>query len=98
MDIEELKITANLARLNMSDEELRDAYCAFEQMLEYFSAMQDAGHLIDGLDGETADVLSAAPDLFRTDAEVSAGAVEPEAIIEKAAEHDGHFIVIPNVL
>ncbi|MDR0600909.1 MAG: aspartyl/glutamyl-tRNA amidotransferase subunit C [Treponema sp.] len=42
MKIEDLKETAALARLNMDEKELTGAFPAFEQMLEYFAAMQAA--------------------------------------------------------
>jgi aspartyl-tRNA(Asn)/glutamyl-tRNA(Gln) amidotransferase subunit C len=42
MDIEELKVTAQLAHLNLTKEELTGAFPAFEQMLGFFAAMQAA--------------------------------------------------------
>ncbi|MDR1597234.1 MAG: aspartyl/glutamyl-tRNA amidotransferase subunit C [Treponema sp.] len=42
MKIEDLQITAQLAHLNMDEEELAAAFPAFEQMLGFFAAMQAA--------------------------------------------------------
>jgi aspartyl-tRNA(Asn)/glutamyl-tRNA(Gln) amidotransferase subunit C len=42
MTIEDLKETAALAHLNADENELADAFPAFEQMLGYFAAMQAA--------------------------------------------------------
>jgi aspartyl-tRNA(Asn)/glutamyl-tRNA(Gln) amidotransferase subunit C len=42
MKIEDLQITAQLAHLNMGEEELAAAFPAFEQMLGFFAAMQAA--------------------------------------------------------
>jgi aspartyl-tRNA(Asn)/glutamyl-tRNA(Gln) amidotransferase subunit C len=42
MKIDDLKETAELAHLNLGDEELAAAFPAFEQMLGYFAAMQAA--------------------------------------------------------
>jgi aspartyl-tRNA(Asn)/glutamyl-tRNA(Gln) amidotransferase subunit C len=42
MKIEDLRETARLAHLNMSDEELAGAFPAFEQMLGFFTLMQAA--------------------------------------------------------
>jgi aspartyl-tRNA(Asn)/glutamyl-tRNA(Gln) amidotransferase subunit C len=42
MKIEDLQVTAQLAHLNMGEEELAAAFPAFEQMLGFFAAMQAA--------------------------------------------------------
>jgi aspartyl-tRNA(Asn)/glutamyl-tRNA(Gln) amidotransferase subunit C len=42
MDIEDLKATAQLARLNLDEGELAASFPAFEQMLGFFAAMQAA--------------------------------------------------------
>ena len=42
MDIEDLKVTAQLAHLNLDEGELAAAFPAFEQMLGFFAAMQAA--------------------------------------------------------
>jgi Asp-tRNA(Asn)/Glu-tRNA(Gln) amidotransferase C subunit len=87
MDIEELRITAALAHINFNEDELAKAFPSFTEMLSFFELMQSA----DGVDNEAAASDSTC---FRAD--VSAGC--PETLIEKAAETDGRFIVIPNVL
>jgi hypothetical protein len=48
MKIEDLKVTARLAHLGLSEEDLGAALPAFEQMLDYFAVMQTA-------DGSRAD-------------------------------------------
>jgi aspartyl-tRNA(Asn)/glutamyl-tRNA(Gln) amidotransferase subunit C len=109
MDIEELKATAQLAHLNLSEEELTKAFPAFEQMLGFFAAMQAA-------DGDTAAFPGGAGANVRT---VSAGHFRPDTrnpnsahttasnglnqplipnLIDNAGERDGRFIVVPNVL
>jgi Asp-tRNA(Asn)/Glu-tRNA(Gln) amidotransferase C subunit len=103
MDSAELKITEALAQLELSESEREDARRAFEEMLEYFSAMRDADAVLSLADGESvADARrwSAPPAFFRADAADGGRApeIDPERIIEKSAEHDGRFIVIPNVL
>lgn len=42
MKIEDLQVTAQLAHLNMGEDELAAAFPAFEQMLGFFAAMQAA--------------------------------------------------------
>jgi aspartyl-tRNA(Asn)/glutamyl-tRNA(Gln) amidotransferase subunit C len=108
MDIEELRVTAQLAHIEMDEASLAAAFPAFEQMLDFFQAMQSADN-----DSGIADFLAAAGESrplrasgdFRQDlAEAAAGvsgsvtAVDSEVIISKAGESDGRFVVIPNVL
>jgi aspartyl-tRNA(Asn)/glutamyl-tRNA(Gln) amidotransferase subunit C len=103
MDIDELRVTAQLAHIEMDEAALREAFPAFEQMLDFFQAMQAA----DG-DAAITDLLAAGGDSrplavsgdFRPDLSTDAGtvAVASEVIIAKAGESDGRFMVIPNVL
>ncbi|MDR2481910.1 MAG: aspartyl/glutamyl-tRNA amidotransferase subunit C [Spirochaetaceae bacterium] len=97
MDIEELKITAELARLKISNDELQSSFGAFEQMLEYFAEMQDADTLFK-LSG--AESGRAAPlERFRSDShEHIPPQCTPESMLHNAGEHDGRFVVVPNVL
>ncbi|MDR0375198.1 MAG: aspartyl/glutamyl-tRNA amidotransferase subunit C [Treponema sp.] len=114
MNIKDLQETAALAHLNLTDEDLKAAFPAFEQMLGFFAAMQAADDdaeafpvSIAGLSHQTHTVSS---DFFREDASQDApfecGAVndqserllDNEALLNNAGERDGRFIVIPNVL
>lgn len=98
--IEDLRITASLARLNTSEAELEAAFPAFREMLSYFAAMQraDADENMLGSDG-TAGV-DMPPDHFRPDAAPSAKAAPElaETMLDNSGERDGRFIVVPNVL
>ncbi|MDR2446504.1 MAG: aspartyl/glutamyl-tRNA amidotransferase subunit C [Treponema sp.] len=113
MNIKDLQETAALAHLNLTDEELKAAFPAFEQMLGFFAAMQAADNdseafsiSIAGLSHQTHTVSS---DFFREDAlqdVFSKGSakdqgerlLDNEALLNNAGERDGRFIVIPNVL
>ncbi|MDR1420067.1 MAG: aspartyl/glutamyl-tRNA amidotransferase subunit C [Treponema sp.] len=114
MNIDDLKETAALARLTMDEEELAGAFPAFEQMLEYFAAMQAAdrdetafgasvlsgGSVLSGLSAVSRTVHE---DYFRPDAVFSpaweADGEDPaEILLKNAGERDGRFVVIPNVL
>ncbi|MDR2096319.1 MAG: aspartyl/glutamyl-tRNA amidotransferase subunit C [Treponema sp.] len=113
MTIEDLKETAALAHLNLSEEELAASFPAFEQMLGFFAAMQaadeDRESFPAGISGG-ADVPSVSSESsshsrsvlsahFRSDNLPNPGdAVEPEAMLDNAGERDGRFVVIPNVL
>ncbi|MDR1899696.1 MAG: aspartyl/glutamyl-tRNA amidotransferase subunit C [Treponema sp.] len=101
MTIEDLKETAALAHLNMSDAELAAAFPAFEQMLRFFAIMQaaDGDEALAGEDHDTAAGIAAAGD-YRPDAAESGGFPGDlnETMLNNAGERDGRFVVIPNVL
>jgi len=95
MDINELKVTAELARLPMSEEDLRKAYPAFEQMLEYFTAMHTGSRDKTAKDGRPEEL----PGRFRPDSPLANGPhVSGEEFLERSGGRDGQYIVIPNVL
>jgi aspartyl-tRNA(Asn)/glutamyl-tRNA(Gln) amidotransferase subunit C len=109
MKIEDLKETAELAHLNLRDDELAAAFPAFEQMLGYFAAMQAADSDKEafpvssaaGLSaGQAANARTAPSTFFRSDAAsaVVTGVNLNENILNNAGDRDGRFLVIPNVL
>ena len=109
IDLQELTTTAQLARLNVSKDELIAALPAFEQMVDFFAIMEEA-------DNDTA--FSQQDDVFQLTSEYFVGAehfrndgsetgVDPkqkdqpginEKMLNNAGKCDGSFIVIPNVL
>jgi len=114
MDLQELEETAQLAHLNLGKDELAAALPAFEQMIGFFAAMQeaDADPVFSHSGGETAQgqdkpyqaagAMLAGAGHFRADA--ATGSVPgtasglDEKMLDNAGERDGRFIVIPNVL
>jgi aspartyl-tRNA(Asn)/glutamyl-tRNA(Gln) amidotransferase subunit C len=107
-NVETLTETAALAHLNLTETELTAAFPAFEQMLGFFAAMQAADNdaeafaePIAALAGETRQP-PVDSGFFRADQTDSASewarADSAEALIARAAERDGRFILIPNVL
>jgi aspartyl-tRNA(Asn)/glutamyl-tRNA(Gln) amidotransferase subunit C len=91
MDVSELKITAELANLDLTEEEFASLGNEVEKILDYFSMMREAG----------AEAFSQTPRLpaanrLRRD-ERTEGA-NPDVLLENAPELEGRFIVIPNVL
>jgi aspartyl-tRNA(Asn)/glutamyl-tRNA(Gln) amidotransferase subunit C len=63
MELRDLQETAELARLNMGEAELRGAFSAFEEMLSFFAAMQQGAFsppLIGGKAQAGADDFTAA--------------------------------------
>jgi aspartyl-tRNA(Asn)/glutamyl-tRNA(Gln) amidotransferase subunit C len=107
MKIEDLKETAELAHLNLGDEELAAAFPAFEQMLGYFAAMQaadsDTQAFPAGLSsslssGQAANARTVTSAFFRPDAPAENGKDLNENILKNAGDRDGRFLVIPNVL
>jgi aspartyl/glutamyl-tRNA(Asn/Gln) amidotransferase C subunit len=97
VDIDTLKVTADLAHLHLSDEELAAAYPSFEQMVEFFGQMQGA----DLSAVQNADLRQTqGAEFFRQDAagQGAGGETVTAGMLGNAAERDGRFIVIPNVL
>ena len=103
MNIEDLRYTASLAHLNLNEQELAEAFPAFEQMMGYFSAMQAADKDTDffntSITGDSVCRVVQA-DHFRTDIlHCSDEAAElHEKILANAGQRKGRFLVIPNVL
>jgi aspartyl-tRNA(Asn)/glutamyl-tRNA(Gln) amidotransferase subunit C len=91
MEPDELKITAQLARLEVSEAEARRFEAAVEQMLEYFSKMTELD--VDGLAPTTQMVNE---NRTRSDEAQASGAGED--LLANAPELEDRFIVIPNVL
>ncbi|MDR1654408.1 MAG: aspartyl/glutamyl-tRNA amidotransferase subunit C [Treponema sp.] len=103
MTIEDLKVTAALAHLNLSDGELAAAFPAFEQMLGYFAAMQaaDTDPALQGAGREDniAGKAQRTSAYFRPDQGLeNAGCIDSAALLDNAGARDGRFVVIPNVL
>ena len=109
IDLQELTTTAQLARLNVSKDELIAALPAFEQMIDFFAAMEEADK--DTAFSQQDEVFPltsthmVGAEYFRND-ESEAG-VDPkqkeqpginEKMLNNAGKRDGSFIVIPNVL
>jgi aspartyl-tRNA(Asn)/glutamyl-tRNA(Gln) amidotransferase subunit C len=91
MDREELDITAQLARLELSDEEKKRFEQAVFQMLEYFSTMRKFN--VEGIP-PTAQMTQN----NRTRKDAAIVNTDTEAILANAPELEDRFIVIPNVL
>jgi aspartyl-tRNA(Asn)/glutamyl-tRNA(Gln) amidotransferase subunit C len=110
MNIDDLKITAQLAHLNMTEQELDAAYPAFEQMLGYFAAMQAADNDTAAFAAPLAQLAGAArtvsADFFRSDnpncnlnnSHTTSSNGLNENLLNNAGDRDGRFIVVPNVL
>ncbi|MDR2733514.1 MAG: aspartyl/glutamyl-tRNA amidotransferase subunit C [Spirochaetota bacterium] len=99
MEIRDLQETAALAHLLMSEQELREAFPAFEEMLSFFAVMQAADAQSGDADGGMAAssrVVNAG--YFRPDAAPPAREDLSEDMLTKAGERDERFITIPNVL
>jgi aspartyl-tRNA(Asn)/glutamyl-tRNA(Gln) amidotransferase subunit C len=100
MNIEDLRETAALAHLNLSEAELAAAFGAFEEMLGYFAAMQAADN-DPALSPGGTPAENAAPRL-RPDDPAPAAPLRDAAVIsrllENPGERDGRFVVVPNVL
>ena len=92
MDLSELKITAELANLDLTDEEFSSLGGEVEKMLVYFSKMRGA---------DVAALLArrkirTVTNRLRRDEQIEE--TPPDALLESAPELEDRFIVIPNVL
>ncbi len=92
MDAGELAVTARMARLSLSAEELSKLEAAVEQMLAYFSHMREID--VEGLAPTTHALLRE----NRTRRDVERGTDVSAALLENAPEREERFIVVPNVL
>ena len=97
----DLQETAALARMNLSEQEQGELFCAFEQMLSLFDLMQAADAALPAFakqaDFVTAMAIPVDSGYLRSDtAETPLDPVE--SMLSQAPERDGSFIVIPNVL
>ena len=107
MEIDDLRKTADMARLCVNEQESQETLAALNDVLAYLDIMQ-------AYDGAGADVpaplcrfvdsahfrygnasIDAGP---VADATADAGAFADKEMLERAPEKDGRFIVIPNVL
>ncbi|MDR0556378.1 MAG: aspartyl/glutamyl-tRNA amidotransferase subunit C [Treponema sp.] len=113
MNIKDLQETAALAHLNLTDEEIKAAFPAFEQMLDFFAAMQASGDDAEAFSVPIAELShqthTVSSEFFREDVlraappegaarDQSERLLENEYLLNSAGERDGKFIVIPNVL
>ncbi|MDR3276400.1 MAG: aspartyl/glutamyl-tRNA amidotransferase subunit C, partial [Treponema sp.] len=106
MNIEDLRETAALARLRLSDEELQGAFPSFQQMLGFFAAMQAASEDRDAFPVPlSAAWAGLAPNsrvvdarCLRADTPNLPNATLTTSLLNNAGERDGRFIVAPNVL
>jgi aspartyl-tRNA(Asn)/glutamyl-tRNA(Gln) amidotransferase subunit C len=91
MDREELYVTAQLARLELSSDEAERLEKAVMQMLEYFAKMKELD--VTGLEPTTQ---LAQDNRLREDAAETSQNTEP--LLNSAPELEDRLIVIPNVL
>ena len=93
MDYQELKTTANLAMMDLHEDEVATLSQAVTDMLEYFTLMQQVD--VTGLEPTTHALSDTAA--VRSD-EVNPNPINPENLVNRAADTDNNQIVIPNVL
>jgi aspartyl-tRNA(Asn)/glutamyl-tRNA(Gln) amidotransferase subunit C len=91
MERDELDITAQLARLELSEADALRLEAAVAQMLEYFSKMRELD--VEGLPPTTQLVED-----NRTREDSVESPAHAESVLANAPELEDRFIVIPNVL
>ncbi|MFP4011030.1 MAG: Asp-tRNA(Asn)/Glu-tRNA(Gln) amidotransferase subunit GatC [Spirochaetaceae bacterium] len=92
MDTRELEVTADLARLELGEDERTSLGAEVSRILEYFSLMQS----VDVTDLEPTTHVHLEHNRVRPDE--PSDAVDPEALLDAAPEVEDRFILIPNVL
>jgi aspartyl-tRNA(Asn)/glutamyl-tRNA(Gln) amidotransferase subunit C len=92
MDKSELSVTADLAHIELKDDEFESLGRAVDQMIEYFSLMNEID--VEGLEPTTHALLTR----NRLRADVLASENISDRLLENAPELEDRFIVIPNVL
>ena len=92
MDLQELRITAALAYLDLKDVEYETLAAAVEQMLQYFSKMREVD--IEGLPPTTHALVRE----NRTRPDQVLSFADTDSLLENAPETEDRFIVIPNIL
>jgi len=104
-------VTASLAHLDLSDDEVAAALPAFELMLEYFAAMKAADEDADAFGVSIMDIQPSAQDsqfgnrvrldlLSNQNNNQNSNPLSNLAneLVNRAPERENNFIVIPNVL
>jgi len=92
MDRRELEVTAELAHLELNDDELESLGAAVSRVVEYFSLMQSVD--VSDLEPTTHVLL----DKNRLRSDLPNDAVDREALLDNAPEVEDRFILVPNVL
>ena len=92
MDRSELDITADLALMDLTDDERAGLESGVAQLLEYFSVMDSVD--VDNL----APTTHALQEGNRLRADLSRPSVAADEMLEQSPELEERFIAIPNVL
>ena len=92
MKLDELYLTAKLAKLDLGEKEAEKLALEVSRMLEYFSVMEKVD--VTGLDATVQTLREA--NITRPDIVYSIDVTEK--LISNAPESEGRFIIIPNVL
>lgn len=106
---DDLKATASLAHLDLTEAELASALPAFERMLTYFSAMREADTDEAAFGGPIADLeptthVFSAGNILRADTNnpnknrLNNNSNPADALLALAPELETRYIVVPNVL
>lgn len=92
MNLDELYLTAKLAKLDLGEKEAEKLSLEVSRMLEYFSVMEKVD--VTGLDATVQ--IPGQENITRSDIVSSVDVTEK--LISNAPESEGRFIIIPNVL
>lgn len=94
MDTHELYVTADLANIQLTEEEVSRLAVQVDQMVAYFSKMSEFD--VRGLEPTTH--MQASRSRVRADERREIPGANPDTLLDAAEELEDRFIVIPNVL
>ncbi len=94
MENEELRVTAELAEIGLSESELQSLGVAVSELVRYFATMMEAD--LEELEPTTHALM--AHNRTRVDEPSAEPEATAESLLENAPELEDRFIVIPNVL
>ncbi len=90
--------TAELAHLDLTEEELDSALPSFEQMIDFFALMMKADESAKTIHLDRSKEESPVGLIPRADNIKNSSASLTDTLISAAGESDGRFIIVPNVL
>lgn len=90
MDPEELRVTAELAMLELTHDEMDRFRVEVETLLTYFRVLEEVNP-VETATEDSRDALDLRPDIARS-------ADSPRELVEAAEEYEDEFVLVPNIL
>ena len=98
MDLENIKKLANLARIEMTDEEMKGMAREFDPILAYVGQVQEAVKLISGNGEDKNESDYKLKNVMREDTPTSEPDIYSEKIIKEMPESEKDFLKVKQIL